>query len=483
MTTAVQRLLALVLFATCVAGVQPSEVQAQQSEPVGQSFITPFPEGDTYRVLVFGDWLAEGMIGGLAEALQGDQRTQIQRKVRTINGLSKPEAEEELRALEEQIAREPMHIAIVFVGGADRISFRAPNGKRIAVGSEEWRAEYGRRADRLMKLLKRRNVAVYWVGQPILRKPEANDDVQAMNEVMRERANLNGQRFVDIYDGFADEGGNYSAHGPDISGKIRALRASDGVSFTPDGYRKVAHFVERELKRDLSQARSERNIPLAGAEVEQRKINPNKVAVAARAPQQPATPQAGMATKGGGRDAARSWATTLAPASPAAASAVAAPVAGAEQRADNGRVTLRTINANGREELVTLDILRPAIPSAVLALLTKKETADKATAMGDTLPETIAGGLLVLNSVTTSAESGGRRGRRSPTQTAYYRVLVKGDRMPPRPGRLDDHRWPRQDEVAEAAPAAPPARSPVPRAGETANPATKTPPAKAQPRS
>jgi len=463
------------LLAASVAAPAVGTARAQQVDLSGQSYITPFPEGDTYRVQVLGDWLADGLIGGLVDVFQGDQRTQIQRKARAIAGLAKPEAEDEVRALEDQIAREPLHIAIVFVGAADRVSFRTPSGKRIAIGSEDWRAEYGRRVDRLMKVLKRRNVAVYWVGQPIMRRPEASDDAQVINEVMRERSSLNGLRFVDIFDGFADDGGNYSAHGPDVSGKIRALRAADGVGFTPDGYRKLAHFVERELKRDLNQAKSERSIPLAGSEAEQRKINPNKVAAAAPPPA-PAAAQAGMASKAQ-RDA-KSWTTTLSatPPTPTPSPAASQP----EQRADNGRITLRTLNASGREELVTLDILRPAIPAAVLALLTKKENAEKATLVGDTLPETISGGLLVLSSVTSALETSGRRGRQSPTQTAYYRVLVKGDRVPPKPGRMDDHRWPRQDEVADAAPA--PKSAPPRGAGPAGTPA-KSPPQKAPPRS
>jgi hypothetical protein len=38
------------------------------------------------------------------------------------------------------------------------------------------------------------------------------------------------------------------------------------------GYEKVAHYVSREIKRDLTQAKSARNIPLAGAEAEQAAI-------------------------------------------------------------------------------------------------------------------------------------------------------------------------------------------------------------------
>ena len=39
-----------------------------QEDPAG-SFVTPFPSGDTYKLLLIGDSMAEGLVGGLAEAM------------------------------------------------------------------------------------------------------------------------------------------------------------------------------------------------------------------------------------------------------------------------------------------------------------------------------------------------------------------------------------------------------------------------------
>ena len=140
------------------------------------------------------------------------------------------------------------------------------------MGTDEWREEYGRRVDRVIKTLKKRGAAVYWVGQPIMRRPDANEPAQVMNDVVREKAYLNGIKYIDITAQFADDAGNYTPYGPDLAGKQRLVREADGVLFNWAGYRKLAHFVEREIKRDLTQARSDRSIPLAGAETEQKRI-------------------------------------------------------------------------------------------------------------------------------------------------------------------------------------------------------------------
>jgi hypothetical protein len=423
---------------------------AQPVEAQGQSYINPFPEGEIYRVHVIGDWQAESLLPSLSAALQSEGRGQLQlpRKAHLLTGLARSESEEQIAETEEYINRETIHVAIVFVGGADRTHFRTEDGKRIRLGTEEWRAEYGKRADRLMRALKRRNAAVYWVGQPILRRAESNDDVQALNDVLRERAVLNGQRFIDVYQGFADEDGNYNAHGPDVSGKIRQLRASDGYGFTPDGYRKLAHFIERDIKRDLTQALAERNIPLAGAEAEQAKINPGR-AIAAQAAQRAAqATAAGGATLPKGIRDLRAWTTTVQ--TPPSAS-----VPGAEQRADNSRITLKVAAAGGRDETVQIDIVRPAIPASALALVSRRAATERVAQFGDFVRESAPGGALLLSSVTATGEGGQRRIRSDAvTQSAYYRVMVRGDRIPAKPGRADDLSWPRSDSMADVPPPA-----------------------------
>ena len=54
------------------------------------------------------------------------------------------------------------------VGKNDRISIRGADGKRIAMGSDQWIAEYTRRIDRLMRAFKRQSAGVYWVSLPTL---------------------------------------------------------------------------------------------------------------------------------------------------------------------------------------------------------------------------------------------------------------------------------------------------------------------------
>ena len=429
---------AAVCFALGIAAGRAVTSALAQAEATGSSYITPFPESDTYKTLVVGDSFADGVLSGLIEAFGPDSRLQIARKHRSMAGIARNDIDDELKSLEEFLTREPSHITIVMVGREDRTPIRSGN-KRLPVGRDDWRDEYGRRVDRLMKLLKRRGGAVYWVGLPVVRRQDWTDDIQVINDVVRDRAYLNGIKYIDAFTGFADEGGGYNPDGPDSGGRIRVMRSPDGVGFTEAGNRKLAHFIEREIRRDLTQAKNERTIPLAGSEADQRKINPAKSA--SDQGQSSALPT----SKTG--DTKSSWAATTG-ASPQPTPPMSAP----DQKADNSRITLRTA-VNGREETVTLDILRPAIPASVIQLMSRNATPDKATQVGDTLQETLPGGLLVLNSISPTGDSASaRRSRLAPTQTPHFRVMVKGERLPSKPGRADDFRWPRIDLADEAPP-------------------------------
>ena len=427
----------------------PQAVAAQATADAGLA--APFPDVEVYRVQVYGDSLADGLIGGLSEALAGEPRVQLQRRNRSLQGLLRGDPDEEARQVEAEIGREPPHIAVIMLGINDRLPFRlTTTGQRINVGQDMWRAEYGRRIDRLTRIFRRKAIAVYWVGLPIMRRQDITDDMQMMGGVMRERALVNNARFIDVLTTFAEADGSYSAYGPDVAGKSRLLREQDGIHFTQAGYRKLAHFVERELRRDIAQARQERAVPLAGSEEEQRRIRPVKAA---------AVP--GAAPPGKGGPAPR----PLAPGERTASR----PVDGSARdvRPDNSRVVLK---GDGGSE-VALEILRPAIPASVVALVTRRESADRASQVGDPVMTEIPGGLTIVSTVTPSGEAQpGDRRRQSSTSSLYFRVLVKGERLEPRPGRSDHFPWPRE-EVLPPAPPPPPRTEPAVQQQRPAPPA------------
>lgn len=129
----------------------------------------------------------------------------------------------------------------------------APSGThRHEFRSERWAELYAKRVDDLIAVLKSKGVPVYWVGLPPVRGTRSTAEIAYLNDLFRSHAERAGIVYVDVWDGFVDENGNYAVQGPDVAGQIRRLRAGDGVHFTKHGARKLAHYVEREIQRTLT---------------------------------------------------------------------------------------------------------------------------------------------------------------------------------------------------------------------------------------
>lgn len=419
------------LLAVTMATATVAEIARAENAAFRSSYITPFPDGDVYNVAVVGGSLAEGTRYGLRDTLNTDRRVRIAPGISRLSRITFNTFENKLKTLRRSLVTAKADIAVVMLGVQDRRSMIGTNGRKTWLGSRGWRNEYSRRVDKMMKTLKNAGLAIYWVGLPKMRSRDADAAAQIINDVIRERAYLNGVKYIDIYASFSNEQGGYSAFGPDLAGNVKRLRWRDGMHFTGTGYAKVAHYVSREIRRDVALAKAERTVPLAGNENEQAAI---------RATAEPAKEK--EAITGWKQSVDKAKQTVAARREPQ--SYFLSTTAG-EQKEANGRINLNAVDANGRPQILSLEILRPAIPASVVALVTRKQSRARAAQIGDTLVDETANGINIMSTVTpaSAATAVGQRRKLSLAQSPFFRVLVKGERMQSRVGRVDDFAWPR----------------------------------------
>lgn len=143
---------------------------------------------------------------------------------------------------------------------SDAAAKRSPNGI-IEFRSDRWAKVYSRRIDETIAALKSKGVPVFWVGLPSIRGTKSTADAVYLNDLFRARAERAGINFIDVWDGFVDDSGKYASYGPDYEGQTRRLRSSDGVFFTKSGARKLAHYVEREIRRYMSNRALQVSLP------------------------------------------------------------------------------------------------------------------------------------------------------------------------------------------------------------------------------
>jgi uncharacterized protein len=397
---------AATVMAGLILGLLPA--LAQGTPPVQRSYINPFPNGDRYRVVVLGDSLGEGLWSGLYRAFEEDKTLEFIQHAKPNSGFARIDSYDWNEQLAKLLKEDTYQIAVVMFGASDAQGVRS--GKEwLKVGSEGWREIYGQRVEAFVKQLRAANVAVYWVGLPIMRSATQNEDAEKLNDVYREKAFINGARYVETWTGFSDEGGRYSPYGPDMTGQVKRLRADDGVHFTARGYLKLAHFVEKDLRSDLNLAKIERNIPLAGNEEEQAKVM--------------------------GRD-------VVAPTAPSPSTAApAAPEAEAETEQAAGAAAPPLQESNVGE----VSVVRPAIDQTLQAAqgLTSQGTPQGASD-AEMITSELGNGLTAVATLSSVADPSlaSSRPRLPLSQRPYYKVLIKGEQLKPKTGRGDDFAWP-----------------------------------------
>lgn len=205
----------------------------------------------TTFVLVLGDNLAEWLAYGLQEAFEDVPELGVVDRTRLSSGLARPETQDWTQAIPEILARQgKVDFIVMMLGAHDRQPIRL-EGESLDAESEKWKEIYAQRVAQAMQAMRARGVPVYWVGVPPLRGQRLSAHMTMLNEIYKEQAQKNGVAYVDVWNGFVDEHGNYTQFGPDFAGQVRRLRTADGVHFTLAGARKLALFLERELRRDL----------------------------------------------------------------------------------------------------------------------------------------------------------------------------------------------------------------------------------------
>jgi hypothetical protein len=118
--------------------------------------------------------------------------------------------------------------------------------------TDRWKAVYSQRIQAVVAPLHAAHVPVLWVGLPPMRSDKFNAQVVALNQVFKENAEKAGATFVDIFDDFADQGGQFDAFGPNIEGQKVKLRGPDGIHLTAAGGKKLAHFLDTEILKVLN---------------------------------------------------------------------------------------------------------------------------------------------------------------------------------------------------------------------------------------
>lgn len=198
-------------------------------------------------VLVLGDQYAQALAQGLADAFATDRESvAVVGRSEAGSGFAPASPYDWINNGRALVASETPTAVVAFAGSADLAPIDDPAG-RAELFDERWRAIYARRIDDFLLGLKLRGSPVFLVGLPPIDDAAGSERNVKLNDILKERASRAGVTYVDVWDGFVDEDGQFMMSGPAVDGQRRRLRLADGMGFTRAGGRKLAFFIDREL--------------------------------------------------------------------------------------------------------------------------------------------------------------------------------------------------------------------------------------------
>jgi len=203
---------------------------------------------DALKVLVVGDFMANGLFWGLEQAFAENPGVEVVDASSGLSGFTREDVVNWPDRLSKLLLEQKPVAVVIQIGMNDRQNMRVGQQRFEKLG-DEWKEAYLARALGAARAVQAASAALIWVGLPPAKSPQMNTDLVAFNEIFRNVSGLAGGQYVDIWDGFTGADGEFISAGPDIDGQIVRLRNSDGINMTKPGKRKMAFYAERELRK------------------------------------------------------------------------------------------------------------------------------------------------------------------------------------------------------------------------------------------
>jgi hypothetical protein len=233
------------------------------------------PVAASFFIDVLGDSLGVLAADGLTQAYAGKPEVAVASKAQESSGLVRVDYYDWQKSAHD-LASSKDHIDfVVIMLGINDLQAMKDGANSLDTLSDPWRVAYGQRIEAMVEPFRVAHIPVAWVGLPPMRAELFNADVIKLNELYKERSQHAGAKYIDIWDAFADQSGQYNAYGPDVDGQNAKLRGVDGIHFTKAGSRKVAQFLEAEIKHAMDKGRPQEESATLPPDIEQAAVEIN----------------------------------------------------------------------------------------------------------------------------------------------------------------------------------------------------------------
>ncbi len=201
------------------------------------------------RVLLIGDSSIQAGLGTQIERrLEEYDGVSVLRFGQHSTGLARPDYFdwwEKLRELKQEF--EP-DLVIAYWGDNDCQGLSTREGGLVAqFGNDEWDEEYGRRVIDIVELMREGGGGAVIVGMPIMRSKSFSRRIARLNGVAEAATIAAGGVYLPTWEMTSDEEGEYVSS-VEFEGKLRIIRAGDGIHLSTHGSAYVADGICRMLE-------------------------------------------------------------------------------------------------------------------------------------------------------------------------------------------------------------------------------------------
>lgn len=244
------------------APAAPAGVARTVDGPIDPRVIGRVRRDGVLRVGVFGDSFGNGIWDALYRQLPKEDGFEVLKFAKEATGFTRYRVLDLEKRAREQLAAQPVDAAVISYGANDNQAVFA-DGHLHPLMSDGWKQVIGDRIDSYVKALRSTGAVVYWVGLPVMRDPQLDADMQAMDAFYEEHMRRLGVPFLDSRPLTLDAEGKYNAYLPDLkTGKPMLMRTGDGLHMIGVGYQRLTAKVAADLQRYADRARREAGRPL-----------------------------------------------------------------------------------------------------------------------------------------------------------------------------------------------------------------------------
>ncbi|WP_175868511.1 SGNH/GDSL hydrolase family protein [Bartonella gabonensis] len=227
------------------------KIDKPQKKIVIQKNIQKLKNENAKRILVIGDFAATAVADALKKFFADNNDIMIMNNTMPASGLVRTDSYSWQSNISKLIDQNNPDVIIMMIGANDNQSF-TDSYSIINTDQSEWIRIYKQRIIEIAENLHASGKSWIWIGQPSFGNDILTQKMKILNALYKQETEIAGGYFLDIWNGFIDEEGNFSLSGYDIHGKIAKLRTNNGIHFTSEGKEKLISYLEKPLKNILN---------------------------------------------------------------------------------------------------------------------------------------------------------------------------------------------------------------------------------------